>query len=194
MAAIYLKSKRRMLSDKYRQLLKHLAKDSIEYGLFNQRSLLVDLSTMPEVLTEHRATFVTLEINNQLRGCIGMLEAQRPLAEDVAANSYAAAFSDPRFPPVEDHELAKLSIHISILSPAVQLNIQSETDLIKQLQPDIDGLIIEDNSHRATFLPSVWQSLPVAEDFVHHLKIKAGFKANYWSKTIHAYRYSTESF
>jgi hypothetical protein len=67
MAAIYLKNKR-MLSDKHRQLLKQLAKDSIEYGLFNQRSLIVDLSTMPEVLTEHRATFVTLEINNQLRG------------------------------------------------------------------------------------------------------------------------------
>jgi uncharacterized protein len=183
-----------MLSDKHRQLLKKLAKDSIEYGLTNQRPFFVDLSTMPEELIEYRATFVTLEINNQLRGCIGMLEAQRALAEDVVANSYAAAFSDSRFPAVKNDELANISIHISILNPAVQLNIQSETDLITQLQADIDGLIIEDNSHRATFLPSVWQSLPRAKDFVHHLKIKAGFDADYWSKNIRAYRYSTESF
>ena len=168
--------------------------DSIEYGLANRRPLLVDLATMPDELTEHRATFVTLEINNQLRGCIGMLEAQRPLAEDVAFNSYAAAFSDSRFPPIQNDELDNLSIHISILKPAVELNIQSETELIKQLKPDIDGLIIEDNSHHATFLPSVWKSLPRAEDFVHHLKIKAGFDVDYWSKDIRAYRYSTESF
>jgi uncharacterized protein len=193
MAVIYLKNKH-MLSGKHRQLLKKLAKDSIEYGLTNQRPFFVDLSTMPEELIEYRATFVTLEINNQLRGCIGMLEAQRALAEDVVANSYAAAFSDSRFPAVKNDELANISIHISILNPAVQLNIQSETDLITQLQADIDGLIIEDNSHRATFLPSVWQSLPHAKDFVHHLKIKAGFDADYWSKNIRAYRYSTESF
>jgi uncharacterized protein len=183
-----------MLSVDNRHILKQLSMDSIEYGLANERPLLVDLSTMPEKLTEHRATFVTLEINNQLRGCIGMLEAQRTLAEDVAANSYAAAFSDSRFPSVENYELALLSIHISVLNPAVQLNIQSETDLIKQLHPDLDGLIIEDNSHRATFLPSVWKSLPVAKDFVHHLKIKAGFEADYWSTNIRAYRYSSESF
>lgn len=193
MAVIYLK-KSHMLSEIHRQLLKQLANDSIEYGLAHQRPLYVDLLTMPKELSELRATFVTLEINNQLRGCIGMLEAQRPLAEDVANNSYAAAFSDPRFPAIKDHELSNLSIHISILSPAVQLNIQSETDLIKQLRPDIDGLIIEDNAHRATFLPSVWQSLPHTEDFVHHLKIKAGFKVDYWSKDIRAYRYSSESF
>jgi len=183
-----------MLSNKYRQLLKQLARESIEYGLANQRALVVDLSTMPEAFSEQRATFVTLEKNNQLRGCIGMLEAQRALAEDVVFNSYAAAFSDSRFPPVEYHELANLSIHISILTPAEQIKIQSELDLIKQLQAGIDGLIIEDNTHRATFLPSVWQSLPRAEDFVRHLKVKAGFKDDYWSKDIRAYRYSTESF
>lgn len=193
MVVISLKNKQ-MLSDNHKKLLKQIATDSIEYGLTHQRPLLVDLLTMPDELTEHRATFVTLEINNQLRGCIGTLEVQRPLAEDVAFNSYAAAFSDSRFPSINNDELIKLSIHISILKPAVELNIQSETDLIKQLKPDIDGLIIEDNSHRATFLPSVWQSLPHAEDFVHHLKIKAGFDADYWSKNIRAYRYSTESF
>ena len=175
-------------------MLKQLAKDSIDYGLEQHRPITVDLSTMPVELTKLRATFVTLEKNDQLRGCIGMLEARRPLAEDVADNSYAAAFSDSRFPPVERHELVLLDIHISILMPAEQLHVQSDTELIKQLRPTIDGLIIEDNSHRATFLPSVWQSLPQAEDFVHHLKIKAGLKADYWSKTMRVYRYSTESF
>jgi AmmeMemoRadiSam system protein A len=183
-----------MLSNNNRQLLKQLAKESIKYGFANQQPLVIDLSTMPDELSEQRATFVTLEKNNRLRGCIGMLEAQRALAEDVAINSYAAAFSDARFPPVEYYELANLAIQISILNPAEQIKIQSERDLIKQLQPGNDGLIIEDNAHRATFLPSVWQSLPNAEDFVHHLKVKAGFKDGYWSQDIRAYRYSTESF
>lgn len=177
-----------------KKLLRQLAQESIEYGLNHHCALSVDLTAMPAELSEIRASFVTLEEAGQLRGCIGTLEARQALAIDIAKNSYAAAFSDPRFPPVSRHEVDKLSIHISILNPAEQLNIQSESDLIQQLQPEIDGLIIEDDFHRATFLPSVWQSLPEAEKFVRHLKAKAGFKQDYWSKDIRAYRYSTESF
>lgn len=177
-----------------KKILRQLAKESIEYGLNHHCALSVDLMTMPAELSEIRASFVTLEEDGQLRGCIGTLEARRPLADDIAKNSYAAAFSDPRFPPVSCHEIESLAIHISILNPAEQLDIQSESSLIQQLQPEIDGLIIEDDFHRATFLPSVWQSLPEAEKFVQHLKAKAGFKQDYWSEDIRAYRYSTESF
>ena len=193
MAPTSLKHKR-MLSDHQKSSLKQIAKDSIEYGLAHHRPLGIDLTTLSTALTTVRATFVTLEKNEQLRGCIGMLTAHRPLAEDVAYNSYAAAYSDTRFPPVDSHEINQLSIHISILNPAEELDFKSETELIQLLRPGIDGLIIEDKSRRATFLPSVWQSLPQAEDFIRHLKIKAGFDAKYWSNNICAYRYTTDSF
>ncbi len=183
-----------MLTTHHKKKLKQIAKDSIEFGLNHHRPLAIDLAKMPDELSTVRATFVTLEKNEQLRGCIGMLTARRPLAEDVADNSYAAAYSDTRFPPVDRHEINQLSIHISILNPAEQLNVKSETDLIQLLRPGIDGLIIKDKLHRATFLPSVWQSLPQVEDFVRQLKVKAGFDANYWSKDMCAYRYTTDSF
>jgi len=183
-----------MLSNNHKIILKELAKASIEYGLKNGNPLPIDLATMPSELTEQRASFVTLEKQGQLRGCIGMLEACRPLAEDIAKNSYAAAFSDPRFPPLKQSELNELSIHISILSPPESIPCQSETDLIQQLQPGIDGLILDDGYHRATFLPSVWESLPKEIDFIHHLKMKAGLAENDWSDDLQAYRYTTEIF
>lgn len=183
-----------MLTDEYRKQLKDIAKASIINGLTYGKPLAVDLAGLPEALTEKRATFVTLEKHGQLRGCIGMLEAQRPLAEDIANNSFAAAFSDPRFPALKEHELNELDIHLSILSPAEPIACQSEAELIHQLQPNVDGLILDDGFHRATFLPSVWSSLPNPKDFVTHLKIKAGLPSSYWSEEMRAYRYTTESF
>ena len=183
-----------MLSDSYRQTLIDLAKASIEHGLKYGRPLQIDLATMADELTVQRATFVTLEKQGQLRGCIGMLEAFRPLAEDIAENSYAAAFSDHRFPPLNESELDDLSIHLSILSPAEIIPCQSEAELIQQLRPDIDGLILDDGLHRATFLPSVWETLPNPVDFIRHLKNKAGLPINDWSPNLRAYRYTTESF
>ncbi|MCK5120587.1 MAG: AmmeMemoRadiSam system protein A [Methylococcales bacterium] len=183
-----------MLTDSQRKTLKDIARASIEHGLKKGSPLPVDISEIENDLTVLRATFVTLEKHGQLRGCIGMLEARRPLIEDIAYNSYAAAFSDPRFPPLTEDELNDLSIHLSILSPSETIPCQSEADLIKQLRPEIDGLILDDGQHRATFLPSVWESLPKPTDFVHQLKIKAGLPANYWSDDLRAYRYTTESF
>jgi len=183
-----------MLNKENRNRLKQLARASIEFGIKHRQPIDVDLEHITSELSVIRATFVTLEKQHQLRGCIGTLEARRPLALDVAENSFAAAFSDSRFPPVEKAELEDLDIHISILSPAHELTISSESDLIGQLHVGVDGLILEDNIHRATFLPTVWQSLSKPEEFVHHLKIKAGFDAEYWSKDIRAFRYNTESF
>lgn len=183
-----------MLTDHQRKTLKDISIASIKHGLKEGSPLAVDLAEIEDELTVLRATFVTLEKHGQLRGCIGMLEAHRPLIEDIAYNSYAAAFSDPRFPPLTEDELKDLSIHLSILSPAEAISCLSETDLIKQLRPGIDGLILDDGRHRATFLPSVWESLSNPTDFVQQLKIKAGLPVNYWSDDLHAYRYSTESF
>ena len=176
----------------HRKILLDLAKASIEQGLITSKPISPKLSNFPAKLTEHRATFITLEKNQQLRGCIGMLQATRSLLEDVANNAYSAAFKDPRFPALEKQELEHIEIHISILSAPEPLYFSSEQDLLAQLHPGIDGLILEEGSKRGTFLPTVWQSLPEPEKFLAHLKQKAGFSENYWSDTLKIQRYTTE--
>jgi AmmeMemoRadiSam system protein A len=180
------------LNKEHQQRLLDLAKSSIQHGLQTGRPLKINLADFPSELTEHRATFVTLQKHHQLRGCIGMLEAVRPMAEDIAENAFLAAFKDPRFPPLADDEFGELAIHLSILTPAEPVSFTSEQNLITQLQPGIDGLILEEGRRRGTFLPSVWEQLPEPEEFLRHLKQKAGLAADYWSENIRIYRYRTE--
>ena len=117
----------------------------------------------------------------------------QPLIEDVAENAWAAAFRDPRFAPLSQAEFPRLEIHISILSPPQAMSYSSQQDLLTQIRPGIDGLILEEGYRRGTFLPSVWESLPEAADFLSHLKLKAGLPANYWSDKIKVSRYTSES-
>jgi AmmeMemoRadiSam system protein A len=180
------------LSKAHQEQVLDLAKSSIQHGLQTGKPLKVDLADFPPELTIKRATFVTLLIQHQLRGCIGVLDAVRPLIEDITENAYCAAFKDPRFPLLENSELNHLKIHLSILTPAEPVLFASEQDLLTQLQPGIDGLILEDGCRRGTFLPSVWGSLPEAEQFLWHLKQKAGLAPGYWSNNIRVYRYRTE--
>ena len=183
-----------MHNKQQRQQLHDIAYDSIKSGLANDKALDVDLNKLDATLQSKRATFVTLSKHGELRGCIGMLEPIRPLAEDVAKNAYAAAFSDHRFQPLKQNELEQLDIHISILGTPEKMSFDSEEDLIKQLRPGIDGLIMEEGQLRGTFLPSVWQSLPDRHDFLNHLKMKSGLANNYWSDSIQIHRYSVEEF
>jgi uncharacterized protein len=169
-----------------------LARTSIEHGLSTGKVLKVRLSDYPPAFAEFRASFVTLQRYEQLRGCIGMLEAIRPLAEDVAENAYAAAFQDRRFPPLAADELDDLELHISLLSKPSPIICSSEQELLSQLQPGIDGLILTDGRHRATFLPSVWENLPNPHQFLQQLKQKAGLPVNYWTDTLKFQRYTTE--
>ncbi len=180
------------LNKDHQQLLLQVARDSIQQGLQTGKPLAVNLTEYPEELTKQRATFVTLEKYGQLRGCIGMLEAVRPLVKDIAENAFSAAFRDPRFPPLQADELDDLDIHLSILTPAEPMAFSSEQDVLSQLQPGIDGLILEEGYRRGTFLPSVWESLPEPRQFLRHLKQKAGLPPDYWSKNIRIYRYRTE--
>lgn len=183
-----------MLNDELRQFLLELARRSIQHGLQHGAPVPVDLTSLAPELQKTAACFVTLEKHGQLRGCIGMLEPVRPLALDVAHNAYAAAFSDPRFAPVTAGELEELSVHISILGEPRAMTVASEEDLLAQLRPCVDGLILQDGARRATFLPSVWEGLPDPRQFVTHLKQKAGWARDYWSPTLRAYRYETEQF
>jgi len=167
---------------------------SIKSGLQTGHALEPDVGNYPPALTETRASFVTLNLDNTLRGCIGSLEPCTSLVRSVAGNAYAAAFRDPRFPALTLPELAGLTIHLSVLGPLQAVACDSETDLLEQMQPGIDGWVIEDGQFRGTFLPSVWETLPDARLFLEHLKMKAGLAADYWSDAITVWRYSTESF
>lgn len=181
-----------MYSAADKQTLLDIARDSISYGLDHHCALPIVTEDYPPQLKILRATFVTLKIAGDLRGCIGTLQASRPLVEDVANNAYAAAFRDPRFAALEAHEFAQLQYHISILNPTEPLHINSEAELLTQLRPGVDGLVLEDKQHRSTFLPAVWESLPTPQQFVQHLKLKAGLPASYWSETIRFKRYTVE--
>ncbi len=181
------------LTNQQQQLLLNLAKESIKYGLVYGESLPVDTKNYSVKLREIRGVFVTLEIDKQLRGCIGTLEALNPIVVDVAKNAFLAAFQDSRFPPLSEKEYLNLSIHISILSPCEPIIFESEADLIRQLQPHEDGLILQEGLQRGTFLPSVWESLPEAQQFLQHLKLKTGLPKNYWSDTLQVHRYRCET-
>lgn len=183
-----------LLNKKNQRILLDLAYQSIQTGLETGQPLSINLRDYPFELSQQRATFVTLEKSKQLRGCIGMLEAVFPLAEDVCENAFSAAFKDPRFPKLEASELAEIVIHISILSPAEEMHFTSEQDLITQIRPNIDGLILESGGRKGTFLPSVWQSIQSAEQFLVHLKQKAGLAKHFWSENIKVYRYTTQMF
>ena len=124
------------------------------------------------------ASFVSLYKQGTLRGCIGTLDAARPLLEDVRSNAIAAAFRDQRFYPVEQAELLLIKIEVSLLSPPQALHFNDEAHLLSQLKPDRDGIILRCGRHQATFLPQVWKQLPNPADFLHHLKLKSGLPAN----------------
>lgn len=177
-----------------RVTLLRVARESIGHGLRHGGPLDTAADHYPPALRAPRACFVTLETGGELRGCIGTLEARRPLVEDVAGNAFSAAFRDPRFPPLHADELERLDIHISVLSPSQPIAFDSEDDLIAQLRPGADGLILSAPGHRGTFLPSVWESLPQPEEFLRQLKRKAGLPANYWSQDIEVERYTAETF
>ncbi len=181
------------LNKEHQQQLLTAAKASIQHGLNAGCALMFNLAEYPQVLSECKATFVTLKLDQQLRGCIGRLEATLPLIEDVAENAFLAAFQDPRFTPVTMDEFAELDIHISLLTAPVLMSFSSEQDLMSQLQPNVDGLILVEGSRKGTFLPSVWEQLPEPEQFLCHLKQKAGLSVAYWSDTLNVYRYQTET-
>lgn len=140
-------------------------------------------------LREQRASFVTLTLGARLRGCIGSLDAHRPLGEDVAANARAAALRDPRFPPLTAAELDRVRVEVSVLSSPSLLAFGDHDELVAQLRPGIDGLILACDGRRGTFLPQVWEQLPEPETFLAHLKQKAGVPATTRTTRCTVWRY-----
>jgi AmmeMemoRadiSam system protein A len=174
--------------------LLQIARDAILRHMEKREHPPIQGDREPESLMQERASFVTLSIEGQLRGCIGMLKACRPLIEDVAENARAAAFDDPRFPALQPEEFDQLEIHISVLSLPEELHFGSEAELLTQIRQGVDGLILRDGFHSGTFLPSVWAELPEKEQFLSHLKMKAGLPVDFWSDELRVFRYTAEYF
>jgi AmmeMemoRadiSam system protein A len=148
----------------------------------------------PAWLKQPGATFVTLKKEGALRGCIGSLEAQRPLGEDVAANAVNAAFRDPRFPAVIAAEWQQVEVEVSLLSTPCSLRFADEAELLEAIVPGEDGLILEADGRRGTFLPQVWESLPDKRQFLAELKRKAGVPADTWITRCKLSRYRVLKF
>lgn len=182
------------LSNDDQQTCLDTARESIKYGLQHGTKLQVISSDYSNDLQQKFASFVTLHKNGSLRGCIGALEAFQPLITDIAEHAFAAAFNDPRFPALEQNEFEKLEIEISVLGTPEVITFESEEDLIHQIRPGIDGLILEHGYNHGTFLPSVWEQLPDKTEFLNHLKIKAGFSLRWWDNDVKISRYETFSF
>lgn len=182
------------MNKREQEYLLELARNAIGQKLNGKTPVIPDKETLSGALSQERATFVTLTLNGNLRGCIGMLEACRPLAEDVVKNACAAAFEDPRFDPLTLHEFNSVEIHISVLSPPEEMDFCSEEDLISKIRPGADGLILQEGFRRGTFLPCVWEELPDAKIFLAHLKMKAGLPMDYWSETLRVFRYTADYF
>jgi hypothetical protein len=152
----------------------------------------VQITTYPKALETRLATFVTYVENGILRGCIGSVVPHQSLIVDLCQNARNAAFKDPRFTPVEPKELDKLGFSVSLLGTPSKINFTSEEDLLEQLVPNEDGLIIKDAGRQALYLPEVWQQIPEKKDFLNSLKQKAGLKPDWFSDTFEAYRIKTQ--
>lgn len=177
-----------------RQTILQFARDAIMQSLLGNKDIKINLKLLPTELLEKKGTFVTLNINGKLRGCIGSLSPQRPLILDIIHNAQAAAFQDPRFKPITLEEFKKVEIHISILTEARLMEINSRDELLAQLQPGVDGITLKEKGKRATYLPSVWEKLPEPQSFVTELRRKAGLEPEGWDESTQVLRYETIEF
>jgi len=182
------------LSESDRDQLLDIARRSIESGLAGDNALQLGNQSASGSLSIPLSSFVTLTRSGALRGCVGSLESTGPLAQSVADSAFKAAFRDSRFAPLEAGEIEDLIIEISVLSKLEPLTAANRADLLIQLQPGADGLLLQDGSYRATFLPKMWEMFSNPEKFLDQLLVKAGLPDDYWSETISFKRYRALSF
>lgn len=172
------------LSPEERKYLLKLARSSISNAVRNHPLPEIKKESLSPALMQPGASFVTLTIEGDLRGCIGSLEAHQSLAEDVQERAVQAALEDYRFPPLSPEEIDLVNIEISRLTPPVPLKYEKPAELAALLKPGEDGVILQQGFRRATFLPQVWQQLPNPEDFLSHLCAKMGASSNLWRSSM----------
>jgi AmmeMemoRadiSam system protein A len=168
------------LSNEEREQLLKLARQAMEDAVCGKRLKPLELRTLPARLQEPGASFITLTVHGDLRGCIGALEPRVPLAEDVREHAVAAALQDPRFPPVYPAELPVIQIEVSRLTLPTPLPYEDPAELLSKLKPGVDGVILSYGKRRATFLPQVWEKIAQPEDFLEHLCMKLGVPPDFW--------------
>lgn len=173
--------------DRYKgQTLLEIARESVEHAVLGTPEADYDEAW----LWEPGATFVTLRHHGALRGCLGTLEAHRPLIEDLRHNARAVTSRDPRFSPLTPEELAETSVEVSLLSPLEEVPCDSEGDAERQMSAGRDGWYLTLGSHSGTFLPQVWDSLALPGEFLRRLKEKAGLPPGGWDPEIRLWRYT----
>jgi len=143
-----------------------------------------------EWLLQPGASFITLKLEQRLRGCIGTLQPHRALHEDVKANAVAAAFRDPRFKPLTVTEFESVEVELSLLSPLQEMTVADEQQALAQLRPGVDGIVFRYGHHHSTFLPQVWEELPDPAIFLAHLRRKAGLPPDFWEPGVTLMRYT----
>lgn len=183
------------LTDGEKKILLSLAREAIESSVKGKPLPPVDAKSLTPALREQGASFVTLTIHGELRGCIGALEAYQPLVDDVREHAVAAAMQDPRFPPVSESELNRISIEVSHLSVPRELKYSNSDDLLEKLTPHVDGAILKHGQRKVTFLPQVWEKLPEPSVFLDQLCYKMGASPELWRNTkLQVYTYQVEEF
>ncbi len=183
------------LNAEEKQTLLRLAREALQQGVAGQTMPVLNLQSLPPALRATGASFITLTIAGELRGCIGALEPYQPLAEDVREHAVAAALEDPRFPPVSREEVGRIKIEISRLTLPRDLEYTDAEDLLGKLHPHVDGVILRDGMRRATFLPQVWEKIPDKEQFLDNLCYKMGAAPDTWRrKHLEVLTYQVEEF
>jgi AmmeMemoRadiSam system protein A len=170
----------RELTEKEQEYLIDLARKTLVEGVTNKKLAKVEESDVPERLRQRGACFVTLNKDDELRGCIGHIFACRPLYQSVMENAVQAALADRRFPPVEAKELDDIEIEISILTSPKCIEFDSPKDLLTKLRPGTDGVVFGMRGKRATYLPQVWEQIPKKEEFLSQLAKKAKLEPTAW--------------
>lgn len=184
-----------LLTLEEKNILLRMAREAIECGVRGKELPPLDESTLPPRLCEEGASFVTLTIDGELRGCIGALEPYQSLAEDVREHTVAAALEDPRFPAVSERELDRIRIEVSRLTRPVKIEYHDTSELLSRLRPRMDGVILRDASRRSTFLPQVWEKIPDPVEFLNNLCYKMGADPFLWQrKHLDVFVYQVEEF
>jgi uncharacterized protein len=168
------------LTDSERSMLLSVARHALEEAVAGAPRTSIQLEHISPRLKEPGSSFVTLTRHGELRGCIGSLEPYQPLIEDVREHAVAAALRDYRFPSVQPQELGDIEIEISCLTSPEPLTYDHPLDLPGLLHPGVDGVVLKDGFHRATFLPQVWEKLPDPGEFLSHLCMKMGASSDLW--------------
>lgn len=182
------------LRDVERSTLLDIAESAIARALRTGRRVLPDDASLPERLREIGASFVTLRRQGRLLGCIGTLEPYQAIGVDVAEHALAAAFADPRFPPIDVEDYERMSIDVSVLGPHQPLEVPDLAALRRSLRSGVDGLVVSSPGHRATFLPAVWSGVRDADDFCALLWRKAGLVPGEWPSGIRLATYEVDAF